>query len=134
MRYEDTDDRFEFSPDFDRQFLWDLYGDDMQAAAEIFLSSLHQAREELARLDTLQQAADVEGIRRLFHKIKPLFGYMGLLAVQDYVQAFEDRCQAPATMDEIRVPLESVRNIVHDALSTLQVEQQRLTEYNNRRA
>jgi hypothetical protein len=77
---------------------------------------------------------DVEAIRRMFHKIKPLFGYMGLLSVQDYVQAFEMRCFPPASIRDIEVPLTHIRDIVADALVASGREYDRLKEFNNKRA
>jgi HPt (histidine-containing phosphotransfer) domain-containing protein len=134
MHVDDTDPGFEFSDAFDRQFLADLYGNDLHAAEEIFQSSLAQVRQEIALLDGLAARGDVDAIRRLFHKIKPLFGYMGLLSVQDYVQAFEQRCLPPASFQEIDTPLMHIRQIVSDALVETGREYERLKEFNNRRA
>ena len=134
MHVDDTDFGFEFSEAFDRQFLADLYGTDMHAAEEIFQSSLAQIRHEMAALDALVDRGDVDGIRRMFHKIKPLFGYMGLLSVQDYVQAFELRCHPPASLQDVETPLGHIREIVSDALMASGREFDRLKEFNNRRA
>jgi hypothetical protein len=134
MHVEDTDSGFAFSDAFDRQFLTDLYGTDLHAAEEIFQSSLTQIRYELVALDVLAARGDVDAIRRMFHKIKPLFGYMGLLSVQDYVQAFEMRCFPPASIQDIEVPLAHLRGIVSDALVASGREYERLKEFNNKRA
>lgn len=134
MHVNDTVPGFEFSDDFDHQFLSDLYGADLHAAEEIFQSSLEQIRHEMAALTSVIASGEVDAIRRIFHKIKPLFGYMGLLYVQDYVQTFEMRCHPPASLQDIETPLEYVREIVSDALVSAGREYNRLKEYNNRRA
>jgi HPt (histidine-containing phosphotransfer) domain-containing protein len=134
MHVDDTDASFEFSEAFDRQFLSDLYGIDLHAAEEIFQSSLAQIRQEMTALDGIVARGDVDAVRRMFHKIKPLFGYMGLLSVQDYVHAFELRCHPPASMQDIEIPLAHIREIVADALVATGREYDRLKEFNNRRA
>lgn len=134
MRYEESTDGYEFSASFDRQFLADLYGGDTEAAEDIFGSSITQIQEELRSVEEKAARGDVEGIRRIFHKIKPLFGYMGLLSVQDYVQEFEDRCQQPVSMQDIQIPLENIMDIVQSAISQVRQEHSKLKEFNNRRA
>jgi HPt (histidine-containing phosphotransfer) domain-containing protein len=134
MSYEESFDGFEFSAAFDRLFLSDLYGGDTEAAEDIFGSSLLQIQEELRSVEERAVRGDVEGIRRIFHKIKPLFGYMGLLTVQDFVQEFEDRCQQPATIQDIQMPLENIVGIVQAAISQVKQEHSKLKEFNNRRA
>lgn len=134
MRYEESIDGYEFSAPFDRQFLADLYSGDTEAAEDIFGSSITQIQEELRSVEERAARGDVEGIRRIFHKIKPLFGYMGLLSVQDYVQEFEDRCQQPVSMQDIQIPLENIMDIVQGALSQVRQEHSKLKEFNNRRA
>jgi HPt (histidine-containing phosphotransfer) domain-containing protein len=134
MGYEESFEGYEFSESFDRQFLSDLYGTDSSAAEEIFHSSLVQIQEELVLVEGKAAVNDVEGIRRIFHKIKPLFGYMGLMAVQDYVQQFEDRCQPPASMEDVRIPYENIMEIMREAIGRIQQELQKLRDFNNRRA
>ncbi len=134
MADEEAFHGYEFSESFDRQFLADLYGNDSAAAEEIFGSSLLQIREELASVEEKAARGDVEGIRRTFHKIKPLFGYMGLLSIQDFVQQFEDRCRQPATLEDIQTPFENIMEIMREAISRARQEHQKLKDYNNRRA
>jgi HPt (histidine-containing phosphotransfer) domain-containing protein len=134
MPYEESFDGYEFSAPFDRQFLTELYGGDTEAAEDIFGSSITQIQEELRSVEEKAARGDVEGIRRTFHKIKPLFGYMGLLSVQDYVQEFEDRCQQPVSILDIQIPLENIMDIVQGAVSQVRQEHSKLKEFNNRRA
>ncbi|MCU0381017.1 MAG: Hpt domain-containing protein [Chitinophagaceae bacterium] len=134
MGYDESFEGYEFSDSFDRQFLFDLYGDDCSAAEDIFGSSLIQIQEELASIMEKAAIGDVEGIRKTFHKIKPLFGYMGLLSIQDYVQEFEDRCRQPASMEDIRIPFENIMEIMREAIARVRQEHQKLKDFNNRRA
>jgi HPt (histidine-containing phosphotransfer) domain-containing protein len=123
-----------YSDHFDHQFLEELYAGDTEAAAEIFQSSLTQIIDELKVAEEKALAGDFAGVRKIFHKIKPLFGYMGLLSVQDFVQHFEDQCGDSVLMSDIQIPYENIKEIIREALSLVGEEHQKLSEFNNRRA
>ena len=134
MYEEEKDREYIYSDHFDRQFLEDLYAGDTEAAAEIFLSSLTQIIDELKMAEEKALAGDFTGVRKIFHKIKPLFGYMGLLSVQDFVQHFEDQCGDSVLMSDIQIPYDNIKEIIREALSLVREEHQKLSDYNNRRA
>jgi HPt (histidine-containing phosphotransfer) domain-containing protein len=134
MFYEENLEGFEYSDKFDRHFLMELYSGDTKTAEEIFGSTISQVRMELPLIESLAVRGDVEGLRRAFHKIKPLFGYTGLLSVQDYVQEFETKCQGPVSMPDIQVTYENIMEILRDAIDGIAREHQKLMEFNNRRA
>jgi HPt (histidine-containing phosphotransfer) domain-containing protein len=134
MFNEEDREGFEYSEKFDRHFLLELYSGDTLTAEEIFGSSISQVRMELTLIESLAVRGDVEGLRRAFHKIKPLFGYTGLLSVQDYVQEFETRCQGSVLMTDLQVAYENIMEIVRDAIEGISREHQKLMEFNNRRA
>jgi hypothetical protein len=133
--YEDEKDiHYVFSDHFDRQFLDELYAGDTKAAAEIFLSSLLQIGEELTLAEERAGAGDVNGLRRIFHKIKPLFGYMGLISIQDFVLHFEDQCGDSVLMTDVQIAYDNIKEIIRGALSLVREEHHKLSDYNNRRA
>ena len=134
MQEEEKDTQYVFSDHFDRQFLEDLYSGDTEAAAEIFKSSLSQVVEELQLAEEKARLGDIVGMRKIFHKIKPLFGYMGLLSVQDFVKHFEDQCNDSVLMADIEVAYENIKEIIREALSLVREEHHKLSDYNNRRA
>lgn len=133
--YEDEkDNQYEFSDHFDRQFLEDLYAGDTEAAAEVFQASLVQIVDEMKLADDRAVEGDITGVRKIYHKIKPLFGYMGLLSVQDFVQHFEDQCSDSVLMSDIQIAHENIKEIIRGSLSLAREEHHKLNEYNNRRA
>jgi hypothetical protein len=133
--YEDEkDNQYVFSEHFDRQFLEDLYAGDTEAAAEVFQASLVQIVEEMKLADDMAIDGDISGVRKIYHKIKPLFGYMGLLSVQDFVQHFEDQCGDSVLMSDIQIAYENIKEIIRGSLSLAREEHHKLNEFNNRRA
>lgn len=133
--YEDEkDNQYVFSEHFDRQFLEDLYAGDTEAAAEVFQASLVQIVEEMKLADDRAAEGDITGVRKIYHKIKPLFGYMGLLSVQDFVQHFEDQCGDSVLMSDIQIAYDNIKEIIRGSLSLAREEHHKLNEFNNRRA
>jgi hypothetical protein len=123
-----------FSDQFDQQYLQDLYEGDLKAAEEMFQSVVQQISSEVALAAVLFDQGNVEGVRKVYHKIKPLFGYAGLLHVQDCVQRFEDDCHRHAATGDLLFAFNRVNEIIVDALHTIREEQIRLRTYNNKRA
>jgi hypothetical protein len=134
MFEDEKDNQYVFSDHFDRQFLEDLYAGDTEAAAEVFQASLVQIVEEMKLADDRALEGDITGVRKIYHKIKPLFGYMGLLSVQDFVQHFEDQCSDSVLISDIQIAYENIKEIIRGSLSLAREEHHKLNEYNNRRA
>jgi hypothetical protein len=133
--YEDEkDNQYVFSEHFDRQFLEDLYAGDTEAAAEVFQASLVQIVEEMKLAEDRAAEGDITSVRKIYHKIKPLFGYMGLLSVQDFVQHFEDQCSDSVLMSDLQIAHENIKEIIRGSLSLAREEHHKLNEFNNRRA
>jgi hypothetical protein len=124
---------FIFSDGFDRLFLEELYGGDMLTAEEIFRSSIPHIEEFLQLAEHHVDTGASDDLRKLLHKIKPLFGYMGMIQVQDAAQNFEDFCAFKDKTGNLDSAHESFRTIAHQALLLMRTEQQRLNEHNNRR-
>ena len=125
---------YRFSEGFDVRFLEDLYAGDTQMAEEIFLSSLDQLEESITMADLHVILKDTESLRRVIHRMKPVFGYMGLLFVQELVQHFEDRCVPDRRMEELENAWHYLRQIMCDANRLARKECSRLNEFNRQRA
>jgi hypothetical protein len=133
MYEEEKDNQYVFSDHFDRQFLEELYAGDTEAAAEVFHASLIQIVDEMKLADEKAIEGDIIGVRKIYHKIKPLFGYMGLLSVQDFVQHFEDQCSDSVLMSDLQIAHDNIKEIIRGSLSLAREEHHKLNEYNNRR-
>ena len=125
---------FRFSDGFDVKFLDDLYAGDTVMAAEVFISSLDQLEESITMADLHVILKDTESLRRVIHRMKPVFGYMGMLFVQELVQQFEERCIPERRMEELENAWHYLRQIMSDAGRLATRESARLQEYNRMRA
>jgi hypothetical protein len=128
------DVQFRFAPHFDQQFLSELYDGDLKSAEEVFQSSIVQITQEMADAEQLFRQNDITGLRKIFHRIKPLFGYVGLLAVQNDVKNFEESCIQFRESQSLLPAFENIKTIVWDASSKIISEKNRLSDFNNQRA
>lgn len=125
---------FVFSEGFDRLFLEELYAGDTLMIEQMFETSLTQVSLSMDLAGIESRSSDPARLRRVIHHAKPLFGYMGLLSVQDSVQQFEDLCQRESDMSVIRNAFEALKSIVEEALIRVRHEQSRLHHFNQQLA
>jgi hypothetical protein len=125
---------FIFSEYFNVSFLEELYSGDMSAAVEVFNSAHIQIVDELGIAAGYFKSGDILAVKKVYHKIKPLFGYVGLTEVQDYVQRFEDSCQNAETKEQLLIAYENINGIIGEAIIRIQQETERLKDFINKRA
>ncbi len=75
------------------------------------------------------QAKDIQALKSAIHKIKPLFGFVGLLATQARCQDFENACQR-TEFPELVESFNSVKISILEAKSIIEKEKTRLAAYN----
>ena len=83
---------FQFDQRIDAGILYSLYENDYLYIEEIFKTTLKHYDADVEAFEAHHQAGSVEGLRRSAHKIKPVFGFIGMPVMQEYCQAFEDKC------------------------------------------
>jgi hypothetical protein len=126
--------RYIFSGRFDNDYLDELYGSDIDTMMEIFGSSITSLTSEVNKGVYHYHNGDVESLRKVFHKIKPLFGYVGLPSLQEYVHDFENKCGIAANVEQIRSDYENIIGIISDTVNVLSQELSRMTLYTNVKA
>ena len=128
------DQVFIFSEYFDISFLEELYNGDLPAAVEVFNSAHIQIVDELGIAAEYFQKGDIVSVKKVYHKIKPLFGYVGLTEVQDFVHRFEERCQNAESIGQLQAAFEHINEIIGEAIIRIQQESERLKDHINKRA
>lgn len=123
-----------FSGRFDTSFLSELYGGDMESAREIFDTSVHHLSLELKNAINHFNNGDLVALRRVFHKIKPLYGYVGLPALHDHVLRFENKCAEVSDTNELRYEFERMTATIGDSLHVLRQELGRMRSFSKTKA
>lgn len=86
---------------FDSQLLRELYGEDLAMAADVFDSSLRYLVREMDAAEQCFRAKDLQGLRKVMHQLKPLFGYLCLPDLQQQAEKLERSCEQGTAVEEI---------------------------------
>lgn len=121
---------FTFSSKLDITFLTELYDNDFEQAETVFETSLEQIQSELANAGDKFSQGDVLGLKKIIHKIKPLFGYVGLNKIITDFAAFEDVCAGANDISQTENGFKNIVKITEEALETINNELKRLKQYN----
>ena len=131
MNNAPANNTFQFSPPIDSRYLIELYAGDYGMIGETFTDVLTEYDVFVQHINDSYEQGDRGGLKSAVHKIKPLFGFVGLLALQAECQDFENSClQAEAGVLAVRFAT------LHDKLlkirTVIETEKERLQEFNDR--
>lgn len=130
MSTGNEENSFGFSSELDTAFLKELYGDDLQQAELVFESSLQQIEMDLPVMREQFGAGDVGGLKKTVHKLKPLFGYIGLNPVQEEYSHFEAQCQTAPDAQTLHGDFKRLLESTEAAHRTIETEWMRLQKFN----
>lgn len=121
--------KFVFSDAINSQYIIDLYAGDYIMIEETFADVLNEYDAFVDRILTSYHENDRTALKSAVHKIKPLFGFVGLTTIQATCLQFENSClDAPdATLAELFTPLKAR---LLDARAIIEKEKVRLTDFN----
>ncbi len=121
---------FVFSDAINSKYIIDLYAGDYVMIEETFTDVLQEYDAFVERIVTSYQEKDIQALRSAIHKIKPLFGFVGLTNIQTRCLHFENSCvdASEAQLAESFSPLE--KQLV-EARAIIEKEKVRLTAFNN---
>ena len=69
-------------------------------------------------------------LKRASHKMKPTFGFVGLMAIQEQVKNFEDLCQKVPNTDYLKDDFKQIVATLADCKDLLASEYQKLKAFN----
>src|SRR5258707_14142545 len=120
---------FVFGGAVDGPYIIDLYAGDYIMIEETFVDVLREYDEFVQRIITTYHDGDIGGVKNAGHKIKPLFGFVGLTTHQTQCLQFQNTCLAltPAELATAFSPLE--RSLL-DAKAIIEKEKVRLAAFN----
>jgi len=120
---------FTFSDAIDSKYIIDLYAGDYVMIEETFNDVLREYDEFVDRIITTYHESDIAGLKSAVHKIKPLFGFVGLTAQQGQCQQFENGCLAMAVGQQAEA-FAALEKMLLGTKSIIESEGRRLAEFN----
>lgn len=117
-----ADESFRFKTMFDHNFLEDLYEGDTEYAADMFETFLDYSVKELKGLRPLLNSEKLVEASDLAHKLKPTFGMVGLVDLQQKMLAIEKMAEEKAEVGKITEALDFVEESLEALIPVLQSE------------
>jgi len=125
-----SDKAFPFSEPIDGRYLTELYAGDYVMIEETFSDVLGEYDTLIGKVCEAHQAEDVATLKSTVHKIKPLFGFVGLLSIQSQCLQFEKACEQ-GSFSAVAADFIPLRSSLLQAKSIIAAERDRLRAYND---
>ena len=122
---------FVFNELINSQYLNDLYGDDLQYIEEVFGTVLNEYETMAEQIFTSFSSKDITSLKKAVHKIKPIFGFVGLLSIQEQCQEFEKSCDQNSSIDCLSKDFIPLKNNIIKGKLLIEEEKGKLALFNS---
>lgn len=122
---------FQFTSVFDSEYIAGLYDADYVWIEEIFGTVLNTYNDDVSAIQQHLSENNLENLRKAVHKIKPAFGFIGMMQMQQKCQLLEDHCKSAASVSEVHNEAVSVLNECRQSQQVIQTEYERLKQFNS---
>jgi hypothetical protein len=126
MNHPPANNTFQFSPPIDSSYLIELYAGDYDMIGETFTDVLTEYDVFVQHIIDSYGQGDRAALKSALHKIKPLFGFVGLLTLQAECQDFENSCLhigegvLASSFTALRQRLMSIRTLIESEKARLE--------------
>jgi HPt (histidine-containing phosphotransfer) domain-containing protein len=131
MNHPPANNTFQFSPPIDSRYLIELYAGDYDMIGETFTDVLTEYDVFVQHIIDGYEQNDRVALKSAVHKIKPLFGFVGLLALQAECQDFENSCLQAET-GALAASFATLRDKLLKIRTVIETEKDRLLQFNGR--
>lgn len=121
-----------FNEHINAQYVIDLYSGDYIMIAETFADVVQEYPSLLENIDAAYLAGDLPALKRAVHKIKPLFGFVGLTSIQSQCLHFENACEASPSLSLLTPEFTILKNCLVQMKSIIEEEKEKLVFFNSR--
>ena len=125
---------FIFNAAIDPQSINNLYGDDYDYIEEVFDTVLQEYETLANHIAAAFAASDLSNLKSSVHKIKPIFGFVGILEVQHECQQFENLCQSAASVLAVSSDYQNLYKHIIISKEIIEEEKRKLAVFNNNRS
>ena len=126
-----THNPFVFNEEIDASYLFSLYGDDFVYLQEIFDTVLNDFESLKDNIEYSYSSGNIAALKSAVHKIKPVFGFVGLTAIQEECQQFEARCGSVSSLDILSRDFETLKNRISQSKIVIEEEKKKLEIFNS---
>ena len=129
MNNPPADNTFTFSPPIDSKYLIELYAGDYVMIGETFADVLLVYDDFVEQICSGYERRDLLSLKGAVHKIKPLFGFVGLLCLEAQCRTFESTCLR-IDAAALTVEFNDLKDKILNIRSFIETEKTRLEAFN----
>ena len=122
---------FSFNAEIDTNYLQSLYGNDYVYLQEIFATVLNDYESLTDNIEYSYSSGNITALKAAVHKIKPVFGFVGMTAVQQECQQFENTCGTVTSPDMLARDFEVLKNRIFQSKQVIEEEKKKLEIFNS---
>jgi HPt (histidine-containing phosphotransfer) domain-containing protein len=122
---------FIFNNEIDSGYLQSLYGDDYVYLQEIFATVLNDYGALADNVEYSYSSGNLAALKAAVHKIKPVFGFVGMTAVQQECQQFENLCGTVDSPETLTRDFENLKNRIFQSRQVIEEEMKKLEIFNS---
>lgn len=126
MNPEYAHKKFIFNPNIDAGFLFNLYEDDYTYIREVFRTTLDCFDQDVDQISQSYHSGDIQSLQKAVHKMKPVFGFTGLLSHQGRISEFEKKILMRTGTDGLAADFRALMLVLSEGKAIMEQEQQRL--------
>ena len=130
MENKKNSEPFEFDKAIDPESIASLYDNDYNWIEEVFSSVLAEYSSGFAKIEQTLAEKDLEGLRKAVHKMKPAFGFVGMLQMQEMCKNLEEKCQGATSIAVLENETSILLNNLTTCRDILEKEYERLKIFN----
>jgi HPt (histidine-containing phosphotransfer) domain-containing protein len=123
---------FLFNEHINAQYIIDLYSGDYTMIEETFIDVVNEYPSLLENIEAAWLTGDVIALKRAVHKIKPLFGFVGLTSIQSQCLHFENACESTPSLPLLTPEFTLLKNNLIQTKLIIEEEKARLVLFNSR--
>ncbi|RYY61575.1 MAG: Hpt domain-containing protein [Chitinophagaceae bacterium] len=120
---------YRFSDQLDLAKLQEFYDGDPRLASGVFEAFVQETVTALPDLDQLYLSGDLAEFKRLVHKIKPGFLYVGLTALYGKLSDLEILCEKANDVTDVAGPFKDVQGRLGEEITWVENELKKLKEF-----
>ena len=129
MQQNESKSLFNFQSGLDNELLYDLYESDYESTLQAFQIFLDEMEMNIQGLDQAYQQQNVLSYKKVVHRCKPVFSYVGLSELNKIFQEVEDQCGTITTLDQLTPSYHELVKVIRSTIPRIQIEKGRLEEF-----
>jgi chemotaxis protein histidine kinase CheA len=130
MKSNTLSNQYHFDEKIDSDYLFSLYTDDYACIQDVFTTALQHFDADFESLQLAWSGENIPDLKRAVHKIKPTFGFTGMLTIEAACKKFEDACRDEPTTGQLAAAYKEVSGLLLDAKDVLESECKKLKAFN----